>query len=291
MSSHQPDEGASTKLPTESPGWNGLQALKSRLTGRLAGFVPHRRPGDRPGKLENDAAFFEDDLYFIIQAKPLIVHLPEKIYKEMDNTALRLLDSLNDMVNGKLIESQELLYSCESKSHEHFSPQSYDIVSLANKHSRLSDLFCFLQARPDNETRFNLLTGSGPSLFAFPNNGYGKLALGRAKKWRAFLDSLTADAMMSVGSQLISLEAMGLSAEELADDLPGVLDRHASMVVGSMFKEFRKLNCANAKIHEIKLRLSRLYTGPPQPVLDIFLSCCPNKTSGTWHEAECGSSP
>lgn len=285
MPNQQPDEGALTKLPSESLGWNGLQTLKSCLLGRLVGFAPDRRPGHRPCKIENDAAFFEDDLCYILNAKLVVVPLSEKDYKDMDNMALSLLESLNDIVNGDLIELQEIGNSRESDPPEHSSPKPRDVTSLT-KYRRLSTMFCFLQARP--EARFNLATGPGPSLFTLPPYGYGKVAMGRAKKWRAFLDRLAADAEISLGLQFISLQAIGLSAEELADDEADVLERRAGVVVDAMFKEFRQLSCASVNIHEIKLRLSGLYTGPPKAVLDMFMSCCLNET---WHEAQCGSFP
>jgi hypothetical protein len=289
MPSQQPDEDAPTRLPTESLGWSGLQALKSQLSGRLAGLVLDRRPSDRPSRLDNDAAFFEDDLRYILTAKSVIVQLSEERYKDMDNMALSLLDVLNDTVNGDLIELQEVRDRCRSELPEHSSPKPHDITVLGSRYRHLSAMFCFLQARP--EDRFSLATGPDPLLFILPPGGYGKVARGHAKNWRAFLDRLSAEAAISQGLQFISLQAMGLSAEELSDDQSDLLERRASMVVDVIFKEFRQLNCADVRTHEIKLRLSGLYSGPPQPALDVFVSCCPNWTSDMWHEARCGSFP
>lgn len=294
MPNQRPNEDAPTMLPTESLGWNGLQALKSQLSGRLAGFGPDQRPGDRPRRLDNDAAFFEDDLRYILTVKSVVVQLSEERYKDMDNMALSLLDALDEIVNEDLIELQEsrLQGHRKSESPEHSSPKLHDIASLASGRKRLSTMLCFLQARP--EDRFSL-TGPDHSLFTFPHGGYGKVVTGHAKNWRAFLERLAAEAIISQGVQFISLQAMGLSAEELTDDQSDVLERRAGVVVDAMFKEFRQLNCADVRTHEIKLRLSGLYTDPPQPALDVFVSCCPTGTSEIWHEiwheARCGSFP
>lgn len=289
MPSQQPDEDASTRLPTESFGWNYLQTLKSRLLGRLAGLVQSRRPSDRPRKLDNDAAFFEDDLRYILTAKSVIVQLSEERYKDMDKMALSLLDVLNDTVNGDLIELEEEQDRCRSELPEHSSSKLYDIVALDSRYRRLKAMFCFLQARP--KVPFSLATGPEPNLFKLPPDGYGKIARGYAQNWRAFLDRLSAEAVISQGLQYISLQAMGLSAEELSGDQSDLLEKRASVVVDIMFKEFRQLNCAEVRMHEIRLKLSGLYSGPPQPALDMFISCCQNGTSDIWHEAQCGSFP
>lgn len=289
MPSQQPDEDAPTRLPTESFGWNHLQTLKSRLLGRLARLAQGLRPSDRPRKLDNDAAFFEDDLRYILTAKPVNVQLSEKRYKEMDNMALSFLDVLNDTVNGDLIELQEEQVRCRPESPEHPSSKSYDMIALGSRYRRLRAMLCFLQARPKD--RFSLATGPEPNLFTLAPDGYGKIARGYAKNWRAFWDRLSAEAVISQGLQFISLQAMGLSAEELSDDRSDLLEKRASVVVDAMFKEFRQLSCADARMHEIRLRLSGLYSGPPQPALDVFISCCHNGTSDIWHEARCGSFP
>ncbi|KAI9652610.1 MAG: hypothetical protein M1821_008357 [Bathelium mastoideum] len=287
MLNQQLDEDTPARLPTESLGWNGLQALNSQLSGRLAGFVLNRPPSDRPCRLDNDSAFFEDDLRYILMAKPVVIKLSEERYRDMDNMALSLLDALNDIVNERLIEAAQD-YS-ESESPEDLSPKFHDITLLASKFKHLNAMLCFLQARPEHQ--FGLVTGPDPLLFKFPPGGHGKIAMGYVKKWRAFLDRLSAEAAISQGLQFISLQAMGLSPEELSDSQSVLLERRASVVVGVMFKEFQQLNCAGVKTHEIKLRLSGLYTGPPQPILDVLVSCCPNGTSEEWHEARCGPFP
>ncbi|TAQ85757.1 hypothetical protein B7494_g5906 [Chlorociboria aeruginascens] len=207
----------------------------------------------------------------------------------MDNIALSLLDELNGTVNGDLIELQEVQNHQKSESLEHSSPKLHDTTSLTGRHKRLSAMLYFLQARPGD--RFSLATGPDPPLFTFPPGGYGMKAMGYAKIWRAFLDRLAAEATISQGLQSISLQAMGLSGEELTDDQSGMLERRASVVIDAMFKEFRQLNCADVRTHEIRLRLSGLYTDPAQPILDVFVSSCPNETSENWHEARCGSFP
>jgi hypothetical protein len=144
-------------------------------------------------------------------------------------------------------------------------------------------MFCFLQAHP--EDRFSLATGPDPLLFILPPRGYRIKAIGYAKSWRAILDSLAGEAAISQSVQIISLEAIRLSVKKLTDDQSDVLERRASVVVNTMFKEFRQLNCANIRMHKIRLRLSRLYTDLAQPVLDVFVSCCLKRTLNIWHEA------
>ncbi|MCJ1461420.1 hypothetical protein MMC07_000017 [Pseudocyphellaria aurata] len=281
MSSQQPDENVPTKLPTESLGWNDLQTLKSQLLGRLKGLVLDRLRVDRPRRLDNDAAFFENDLRYILMAKPVNTQLSEERYKDMENMALRLLDVLNEIVNSDLIELREERDPLGPKLPEQSNSKTHDRFD--NRYRRLNAMLSFLQAR--SIARFSLATGP-EALFKLPPDGYGKFAKGHAKKWRAFLDSLSADAEIGQGQQSISLQAMGLPAEALSDDQ---LKNRASVVVRVMFKEFRQLDCADVRMHEIRLRLSGLYSSPPSPTLDMFVSCCQNEMSNIWHEAECGS--
>lgn len=77
---------------------------------------------------------------------------------------------------------------------------------------------------------------------------------------------------MSQGLQFISLQAIGLSAEELTDNQSGVLERRVGRVVDALFKEFQQLDYAAIRIHKIRLGLSGLYTDLSYPVLDVFVS-------------------
>lgn len=135
----------SERLPT---GWNGLQALKSQLTGRLAGFTRRQRPSGQPRKSDNNAAFFEDDLRYILTAKAVVVPLSEERYKDMDNMSLCLLAELNDIVNRDLINLPDGKDCHESKSPGNMIPNLYDITSPASSHEWLAASYCFLKAHP-----------------------------------------------------------------------------------------------------------------------------------------------
>lgn len=284
MPSHQADNDASMKPLTASFGWNYLQTLKSLLSGRLAEPVVNRRPGGRPGKLENDAAFFEDDLRYILKANSTITQLSEERYKDMDKMALSLLDVLNSNVNRALVECQSEEDHCDIEMPEHISNQSHDATNLDSRYKHLNALRALLLGH--SLDRFNLASGPKPVLFRLSSGGYGEVARGHTKVWRAFLDRLSAEARIDQGLQTISLQAMGLSTEEPGNDHSELLEKRASVVVNFIFKEFRRLDCAGVKTHEIRLRLSGLYSGPPLTTLDLFVSSCPNENH-TWHEAEC----
>lgn len=285
MPSQQPVEGTSTKLLSESPGWNALQTLKSCLSGRLVVFAPDRRPSRRPSRFENDVSFFEDDLGYIFNVNLVAVSLPEKDHSDMDSMALDVLESLNDIVSRDFVKLQEMGDIREFDPREDSSSKACKVTSFA-KYKRISAMICCLQTHP--EAHFSLVAGPDPTLFTLPSNGHGKVVKGRVKRWRAFLDRLAADAEISQGLQIISLQAIGIPTEELTDKEGDVLERRAGVVIDAMFREFRQLSCATVKTHEVKLRLSGLYTGPPMAFLEMFVSCCAGEK---WHEAKCGSFP
>ncbi|KAK4867782.1 hypothetical protein LT330_006665 [Penicillium expansum] len=275
-------------LPTESLGWNGLQALKSRLSDRLARFTRNRMPDSRPHKLQNDAAFFEADLRHIFTKTPMVFNVSEHDYYDMDQMAQNLLASLNDMVNRDLIESLEGPNSQKSKSPEsgqfkRSRTAPHDIMVLGDKYPRLTALFEFLDVSPD---QFNLTTGPGSLLFSLPQGEAGNIAMGRVTKWKAFLEQCAVGTQKSQGLQLISLQQEELSAKEPSQDQPDLRQKRASAVVDTIFKEFRHHNCG--KVHEIKLRVSDDWqTGPYQTALEMFVSSCPD--GNVWQEAKCGS--
>jgi hypothetical protein len=253
------------------------------------GYVPDRKPRQQPRKLDNDAAFFEEDLRFFLETESAVVQLTEERYKDMDTIALGLLDELNDIVNGVFIDSQQTHDQCESGLLHCSSSGIHGSTSLTSRHKRLANALAFLQTRP--EYRFSLATGPDTLLFILPPDGHGKKAMGHAKNWRAFLERLVAEAAISQGLQFISLRAMGLTAEQMSDDRPEMDERRASEVINGMIRKFRLLECADPSTHEIKLRLSSLCASPAEHVLDMFLSSCQGETPNTWHEARCGLFP
>lgn len=275
-------------LPTESLGWNGLQALKSRLSGRLVRFTRNRVPHSRPYKLQNDAAFFEVDLRHIFTITPTIFDIPEDDYDYMDEVAQKLLVSLNEMVNGDLIERLEGLNSQESKSSENVSSKCsrtapYDIMVLGDTYPRLSALFGFLENSTD---QFNLAMGPGSCLFRLSQGQAGTIAMENVTKWRLFLEQIATRKQKSLAFQPISPHGAELLSTESTQNQLDFRQKRASIVVHAMFKEFRQYNCG--KTHEIKLRVSDEWqTGSHQAALDMFVSCCPDDS--VWQEAKCGS--
>jgi hypothetical protein len=275
-------------LPTESFGWNGLQALKSSLSGRLAGFTRNRAPQSGPQKWLNDAAFFEADLRYIFKATPVIVDLSDQDYGDMDQMAQDLLVSLDHMVNGDLIKPLEEPNRQESKWSEsrppgHSRPARHDIAILSDKYPRLGALISFLDTGP---VQFNLTTGPGSLLFTPPQGRAGIIAMDRVTKWKAFLERLAAGIQKSQSIQFNSLQQAEWLAKESTQYQLDVLQKRASVVVDAIFKEFRQLNCGVT--HEIKLRVpDEWHTSHRLPALDMFVSCCPD--GSVWQEAQCGS--
>ncbi|ODH20252.1 hypothetical protein ACO22_05932 [Paracoccidioides brasiliensis] len=264
-------------LPTQSLGWNGLQALKSRLTGRLLSLPRGAPVGSRPSKWENDAAFLEADLRYIFKTTPVGVDFSEQDYHDMDRIAQDLLASLNDMVNSTLIESV-------GKTSKSSDTGLHDITILGDKYPKLSGLICFLNASSD---KCNLTTGSGPLLFMLPQGRAGTIALGRVAEWKAYLERLMASTQKSLGPQPICLSQeefmTGVAAAQNQSDM---YQKRASIVINAIFNEFRQRSCGET--HEIKLKVSEEWqTGSDGPALDMFISRCMER--GVWQQAKCGS--
>lgn len=259
-------------LLTKSLGWNGIQILKSRLTGRLAKFVRNTKPDSRPHKLQNDAAFFEIDLRYVLTATPVVVEFSEHDYADMDQLARDLLKSLNDMVNGDLIGPLE-----EARIGPH------DLSLLGDSYPRLTSLVGFLDA---STGQFNLTTGLDAFIFKLPEGQAGNIAMERISKLKAFLERFMADTQKSQGFKTISQPQVELPEDFPSLKLPRVHEKRASVVVNTIFNEFRQLSCPET--HEIKLRVSDEWqTGPSHITLDMFLSCC--FSGNTWQEAKCGT--
>ncbi|KAH7149101.1 hypothetical protein B0J13DRAFT_674322 [Dactylonectria estremocensis] len=284
-------------LPTESPGWNGLQTLRSCLSGRLARFRPQGVPRSRPRKSNNDAIIFELDLSDVLRAKPIVVRLSKEDYDEMNEMALDLLYSLNSMVNLDLQKDPSFMGITEydGQSLGQSSTGGYDAAILDKDFKQLHTLmgfFASLEASPSPiaaQIRFNLTTGSSP-LFILPPKDAGTLAIGRVRKWKAFLDGLPDGDETVENLQTMSLDATQLLVEEDQESISEQIEKRASVMVDTIFKEFRQLGCSKEATHEIRLQVSdELYTGTCTN-LNIFVSCCPDE-SLVWQEAECGSFP
>ncbi|KAJ5560391.1 hypothetical protein N7513_002790 [Penicillium frequentans] len=275
-------------LPTESLGWNGLQALKSRLSGRLERFTRDKTSIRRPQKLQNDAAFFEVDLRHISTITPTVFDISQDDYYYMDEAAQNLLASLNEMVNRDIFEHSAESNDQESRSFESVSSKcsrtgAHDITVLGDTYPQLSALFAFL----DNSTdHFNLTMGPGSLLFELPQGQAGIIAMDHVTKWKTFLERFASSTQESQAFQQIPSQQEGLLSTESTQSQLGLRQKRASIVVDAIFKEFRKYDCG--KTHEIKLKVSDEWqTGPHQTALDMFVSCCPD--GSIWQEAKCGS--
>lgn len=277
------EESNRATLPTSSLGWNGLQALKSRLIGRLARFTKDKADDERPRKFQNDADSFEVDLRYIFNTTPTVIGLSEENYRGLDQKAQNLLTSLNEVVNENLIKPPEdLSESPETIYHEHPHRLSHDIAMLGEVYPRLSALIRFLDATAD---KVNLTSGSGSPLFTLPHGEAGSRVMSRVTELKAFLEELSADAYTPSGCQSASQPETHLLTKKSTENQPDVLPKRASVVVDAIFKEFQQLNCGVA--HEIRLRLSEdLSASSSQPALDMFISCCPSGDG--WQEVRCG---
>ncbi|KAL8377826.1 hypothetical protein RB595_008486 [Gaeumannomyces hyphopodioides] len=282
----QIDQGGRAMLPTESLAWNCLEAVRSRLSSRLADFTRVRIAQKR----DNDAAFFEVDLRYVFKITPVVARLSPADYTDMDSKATELLESLDTLVNGQFIDTED------EQEPEGWEPESsgdvpvpHDAEMLRDKYRRLYALIIFLEGAEGN---LNLATGPGSPIFTLPAGAVWSSALHRVAEWKALLERLAADSRSSYGAQLLPMRQPQMSAER-TETQPGVLEKRASVVVGAMLKEFRRLNCFNdERTHEIKLRVpGDLYKAPLRPVLDIFVSCCGygDDEEMQWQEAECGT--
>ena len=275
-------------LPNESLGWNGLQALKARLSGRLVRFTRNRIPNSRPHKLQNDAAFFEVDLRHIFTITPTTFDISEDDYHFMDELAQNLLASLNEMVNRDLIEVFDEPKSQESRSSESVSSKCsrttpHDIAALGDSYPRLGALFDFLGNSTDD---FNLATGQGSLLFTLPEGQAGNMAMDHVIKWKRFLEQYATGTQESQIFRPVFPQKEEFPSTESTQNHSDLRQKRASVVIDAIFKEFRQYNCG--KTHEIKLRVSDEWqTGSHQTALDMFVSCCPD--GSVWQEAKCGS--
>jgi hypothetical protein len=169
-------------LLTESPGWNGLLALKLRLSPKLARFVRTTAPSTPVDsrRRRNDAAFLDADLRYILHATP--VELPEYDYTDLDQAALNLLASLNGIVNEDLIKPSHGPNGRPVKSPE--SLLDDDTAIFADRFPRLWSLISFLESASGEYT---LITGPRP-IFKLLDNTAGKLAIEQVLAWKELLE-------------------------------------------------------------------------------------------------------
>ncbi|KAH7014827.1 hypothetical protein EDB80DRAFT_636630 [Ilyonectria destructans] len=272
-------------LPTESLGWNCLQALKSSLSGRLARFTRSRVDGnyERPHSLDNDEAFFEADMRYIFQMKYVAVNVSKDIYHDLDQKARNLLVSLDEAVSSDLIKPSEQPARREAESSKYIDYKNSDGTSHAltnfdESYPRLKALIRWLDTTTD---RVNFASGAGSPLFILPRGETRAHTMKSVSEWKALLEKLAADSQR--GAQIASKSDTHLSMIKSAQE-PGVLQKQTNSVIGAIFREFQLLNCGTP--HEIKLSVSeKLPSG--EPTLDMFISCC--SSGAEWQEAQCGS--
>jgi hypothetical protein len=276
-------------LASESLEWNWLQAIRSRLVGRLAWFTKKRAWDDRPDRLENDAALFETDLRYILKPTQLPMELSEDDFGGFVEMTENLLTSLNEMVNEGLINASGELSRQEYESPEavyfHNDPNrpSHEIEMLGDRHENLGALLRFL----DTSTgKFNLASGPNLSLFILPRWAARAQVISRVTEWKLFTERLAADALLRQGFQTAPQSSTSSLVTEPPEDEADMLQRQASIVVNAIFRQFQMLKCR--KLHEIKLQVSEeVYTRQRQSALDMFMSCCLHEDQ--WHQAQCES--
>lgn len=270
-------------LPTESAGWNALQAFKSRLPGRLARFKRGISDDSRPDKSQNDAAFFETDLRYIFTTAYATNDLSEYEYYEMHQKALNLLTSLESMVNKDLIEpwrKPNSLDSIEPFGGHETSLHGIAISGITFPH--LSALISFIDASSD---QFNLINGPGITLFTLPHGEPGRLAIERLSDWKKVLVRLTINTRYSQNSRFFAFNQDEASPEVEIGTKSNQRQENASAVIDAMLREFRQSSCK--EVHEIKLKVpDEWQSGECQSALDMFVSSGPG--GDLWQETQYG---
>lgn len=274
------DRGDPTMLPTQFLAWKRIEAVRSCLASRLAHWVPS------PQKANNVAQqFLEIDLRWVFSKALAVADISEADCTDMESASSDLLESLDQLVNGQLIddtadgEEDSEGWEPELASEDPGPPEA---AILAEKYPHLCALITFLEKESGE---LNLAIGPGPPVFVLPRGDLGSLALDRVARWKAFLERLEANTR----SNGVPLDPTAYTpfATDSKKAHPRMLDKRASIVLGAVFSEFRRLNCENGRrLHEVKLKVcEELYEGPSKPVVDTFVSCC---RAEKWQEAECG---
>lgn len=275
-------------LASESLAWNWLQAIRSRLLGRLAWFTRKRARDDRPNRLENDAALIETDLRYILKPTQLPMELSKEDFDEFVEMTENLLTSLNEMVNEDLINSSGEL-SCQGYEspeavgfHNDLDRRSHEIEMLGDRYENLGALLRFLDI---STGKFNLASGPNPSLFILPHRAARARVINHVTEWILFSERFVADTLVREGFRTAQSSAAALVTEPPEDEAD-MLWGQTSPVVGAIFRQFQMMKCG--KLHEIKLQVSEeVYPSQHNSALDMFISCCLHEDQ--WHEAQCES--
>ncbi|KAL3474871.1 hypothetical protein BJX99DRAFT_230848 [Aspergillus californicus] len=271
---------------TTSPAWTSLQALQSRLSGKLARFTRSTNLSPRDSaaqKAQNEAAFLEADLRYIFTTIPAVLKVPDQNYVELETRTQQLLTTLDDNVNRDFVEALQALTKQGPESHNdpssHPKTNSHDLTSLGVEFPRLSAMLDLLE---NSTTQFNLTASQGPStctIFLLPNGDTGDVVLNHVGQMKEFLMSLVCNAEEHQPSQLHPLQSVPAQPQALPE-------RYASALVGTLIREMQQHSCES--LHEMKLKVSDEWqVGAHKPPLDMFLSCCIEQTG--WHQAQCGA--
>ncbi|KAL2859987.1 5'-methylthioadenosine/S-adenosylhomocysteine nucleosidase family protein [Aspergillus lucknowensis] len=260
-------------LLTDSPGWNSLQALRSHLSGRLARFTRAIAPSApvKARKWRNDAAFLDAGLRYIITATPATIEQPDNDSSEIDQTALNLLSSLNDIVNNDLVKP--------SQAPERHSQDG--MANLGDQYPGLNSLVNFIEYTPGE---YNLITGPR-ALFKLPENQIGKTEIDRVIASKELLERSILGAKEPKNVNLPTVQQPDTPESPLAQEKPDLQQRTASAVIDAIFKDFRQRDCGIS--HEVKLGISDEWQSDThQAAFDMFISVCHEMV---WQEAKCGS--
>lgn len=140
-------------------------------------------------------------------------------------------------------------------------PVPPEAAILGDTYPRLCALIMFLEKESGE---LNLAIGPGPPVFVLPRGASGALALGRVARWKALLERLEANASTTrSNSAPLDAASYAHSNPDFKKTQRRLLEKRASIVLGTVFSEFRRLNCENGRrLHEVKLKVSKeLYEG------------------------------
>lgn len=291
------DRGELVRL-SESSGWNDLKTLKACVSGRLARFQPG---GVSRGHPRKSVVKFEFDLVEVMGTELNGISLSKEDYDEMDERAVGLLRSLNSMGNLDILpemrpSTQPSGIGNDSTHEESLRPpcrlDDGDVATLSPEFGRLRALMSFLVSYntpplASGQKQYSLLTGPD-SLFTLPLGDNGALAIGRLALLGESLARLTkaTEALEdSIPVPPVAPDFFDLDVSE------NTIREHVGVVVDTIFREFRQLDCVKHTTHEIRLHVSdNPYADCSRPNLDMFVSCCPGDNL-IWQSAQFGAFP
>lgn len=269
-------------LPTESEGWNALHALKSLLSGRLARFKRHTLDDSRPHKSQNDAAFLETDLRYILTVPYPVIDLSESEFYDMHHKTMDLLTSLNRMVSQHLIEPRRKPASQQSIVPVGYNKTNlHDIDILRNEFPRLGAL---LSLPGTSLEQVDLINGPGITLFMLPQGEPRRLVIEKIHDWKNLLVRFIALAQNPRSYRIPAVSRSGPSPEVEIDTKTNRRQNNTSAIIDAILRDFKQHSCK--EVHEIKFKVpDEWQTGERQSGLDMFVSSGPD--GDLWKETQC----